>query len=129
MRIAYNLPHAPMLAKDPFRGGIRYSLWLHNRLHNGFQNVPKMPVNGYFGGSNLLKTHTPRRDAPPVAPRVAGSNPVAHPNSLLEFTRRQIQLLGSRPLEKIIGLWGAKIRPEPSGHRDRAQRMGFVSFR
>jgi hypothetical protein len=30
--------------------------------------------------SILLKMHTPQNEKPTVAPRVAGSNPVAHPN-------------------------------------------------
>jgi hypothetical protein len=42
--------------------------------------APICPIQTYYRTSNLLRTLEPAAESPSVAPRVAGSNPVAHPN-------------------------------------------------
>ena len=47
---------------------------------------PNRPIQSAHVIPKLFGASTPKDDAPPVAPRVAGSNPVAHPNQPIEST-------------------------------------------
>jgi hypothetical protein len=59
---------------------------LHNRLHGTRRSRPNMPVDRDFDPRKLLKPHEPTLELLHVAPRVAGSNPVAHPNFFNDLT-------------------------------------------
>ncbi len=56
--------------------------FLHNSLHTRGRMCQDLAELGGWRISNLLKTLIPATKLPSVAPRVAGSNPVAHPNFL-----------------------------------------------
>jgi hypothetical protein len=70
-----NLPKERIFASACI--GVRISL--HSPLHRTLRFGPNMPDCASQIDANLIGTNTPEGEACPVAPRVAGSNPVAHP--------------------------------------------------